>query len=55
MLASLMIFLSPMLGSALADRIGIRAVFFIAGGVHVVAMLLFWRFRIAEAEGNPES
>jgi len=56
MLASLMIFLSPMLGSALADRIGIRGVFYIAGGVHVVAMLLFWRFRIAgEDEGNSES
>jgi MFS family permease len=52
MLASLMIFLSPMLGSALADRIGIRGVFFIAAGVHVVAMLLFWRFRIAEEEGG---
>ncbi len=56
MLASLMIFLAPMLGSAMANRIGIRAVFFIAGGVHVVAMLLFWRFRVAEAaEGSLES
>lgn len=52
MLASLMIFLSPMLGSALADRIGIRGVFYIAGGVHVVAMLLFWRFRIAAEVGE---
>jgi len=52
MLASLMIFLSPMLGSALADRIGIRGVFFIAGGVHVVAMVLFWRFRVAEGNGE---
>jgi len=58
MLASLMIFLSPMLGSALADRIGIRPVFFITGGIHVVATVLFWRFRVAEAaeaEGNLES
>ncbi|MCD6286069.1 MAG: MFS transporter [Anaerolineae bacterium] len=58
MLASLMIFLAPMLGSALADRIGIRGVFFITGGIHVVAMVLFWRFRVAEAaeaEGNLES
>ncbi len=50
--ASLMIFLAPMLGSALADRIGIRPVFFITGGIHVVAMVLFWRFRVAAEVGE---
>jgi MFS family permease len=54
--ASLMIFLAPMLGSALADWIGIRPVFFITGGIHVLAMVLFWRFRVAEAaEANVKS
>jgi MFS family permease len=52
MLASLMIFLSPMLGSALADRIGIRPVFIITGGIHVLAMVLFWRFRVAAEVGE---
>mgnify|MGYP006290691247 CR=1 FL=1 len=47
MLASLMIFLGPILGSYLADCVGIRGVFFIAAGVHVISALLFWRFRVA--------
>jgi MFS family permease len=51
MLASLMIFLAPIAGSFLADCVGIRGVFFVTGGVHVVAMVLFWRFRIASGEG----
>lgn len=50
MLASLMIFLGPIVGSFLADGVGIRGVFFITAGVHVVAMLLFWRFRIASED-----
>ena len=47
MVASLMIFLGPMIGSALADLLGVRGVFFIAAGVHVVAMVFFWRYRVA--------
>jgi MFS family permease len=47
MVASLTIFLGPMIGSGLADLIGIRGVFFTAVIVHVVAMLLFWRYRVA--------
>lgn len=50
MLASLMIFLGPILGSALADLLSIRGVFFIAAAVHVVAMFLFWRYRVAADE-----
>jgi MFS family permease len=50
MLASLTIFLGPILGSALADRITIRGAFFVAAAVHVVAMLLFWRYRVAAPE-----
>jgi MFS family permease len=62
MLASLMIFLGPITGSFLADYVGIRGVFFITGGVHIVAMGLFWRFRIAadmpeaaQEQGSPVS
>lgn len=51
MLASLTIFAAPLLGSFLADRMSIRAVFFIAGGVNLAAALLFWALRIAAA--NP--
>jgi MFS family permease len=50
MLASLMIFLGPMIGSALADLLSVRGVFFIAAGVHVVAMVLFWRYRVGTDE-----
>ena len=55
MLASLMIFLGPILGSFLSDLVGIRGVFFITGGVHVVAMLLFWRFRVAAGDSPRDS
>jgi MFS family permease len=47
MLASLAIFVAPMLGSLLADWMDIRLVFWIAGGIHLVAALLFWRLKIA--------
>lgn len=40
--------LAPLLGSMLADRLDIRLVFWLAGGVHLVAALLFWLFRVAE-------
>jgi len=48
MLASLMIFVSPLVGSAISGAIGIRSVFFIAASIHVVAMALFWWFRVAK-------
>lgn len=47
--ANLAIFSAPMIGSLLADWLDIRQVFFIAGGVHLLAALLFCLFRI-EAE-----
>jgi MFS family permease len=40
--------LAPMAGSFLADWLGIRTVFFIAGGIHLVSAVLFWVFRIAD-------
>jgi MFS family permease len=43
LLWSAFMFLAPMLGSLLADWIDVRGVFWIAGGVHLVAALLFWR------------
>lgn len=48
--AHLAMTLAPLLGSALAEWLDIRVVFWLAGGVHVVAALLFWLFRIAEDE-----
>jgi MFS family permease len=47
LLSSLTIFLAPMLGSLLADWVDIRPVFWIAGGIHVVSALLFWKNKIA--------
>lgn len=46
LLSSLTIFLAPMVGSVLAEWLGIRVAFWIAGGIHVLAALLFWRFRV---------
>lgn len=40
--------LAPMAGSFLADWLGIRTVFLIAGGMHLVSTVLFWVFRIAD-------
>ena len=51
MLASLMIFAAPMLGTLLSSWIGIRGVFFVAGGIHLVAAALFSIFRVAEETG----
>jgi MFS family permease len=45
--ANLMIFCAPMLGSLLDRWLGIRAVFFIAGGVHLLAVLLFRLLHVA--------
>jgi MFS family permease len=45
--ASLAIFIAPIIGSVMAEWMDIRLVFFLSGGLHLVAMLLFWRFRIA--------
>jgi MFS family permease len=47
LLMSLAMFLAPIVGSLLADWMDIRTVFFIVGGIHFVAALLFWRYRIA--------
>jgi MFS family permease len=47
MLAGLAIFLAPLIGNALAEWLEIRPVFLIAGAIHVIAALLFWRLRIA--------
>ncbi|MBN1580525.1 MAG: MFS transporter [Anaerolineae bacterium] len=47
LLASLAIFIAPMIGSFLAEWMDIRLVFFLSGGLHLVAVLVFWRFRIA--------
>ena len=46
-LASATVFVAPLIGSLLADHLSIRSVFFIAGGIHIVAALLFWKLRIA--------
>jgi MFS family permease len=47
MLSSLIIFLGPLLGSFLADLFDIRGVFFVTGGIHILAFLLFWKYKIA--------
>jgi MFS family permease len=45
--ANLVIFLAPMLGSLLDRWLDIRVVFFVAGGVHLLAALLFRLLHIA--------
>jgi predicted MFS family arabinose efflux permease len=47
-LSSLIIFLAPLLGSLIADYIDIRGVFFITGGIHILAFLLFWKYKVAD-------
>jgi MFS family permease len=47
MLSSLAMFAAPMVGTFLASWMDIRLVFFIAGGIHLIAAVLFWRYRIA--------
>jgi len=46
MFASFTAFLAPLVGTFLADYVGIPVVFFIAGGFHVLTAVLFWRFKI---------
>jgi MFS family permease len=46
--SSMIIFLAPLIGSALADLMDIRSVFFVAGGIHVFAVLLFWKYKVAD-------
>jgi MFS family permease len=36
-------FLGPLLGTALADGIGIRPAFLLSGGVRLLGLVLFWR------------
>ena len=47
MLASSMMFAAPILGTLLAGWVDLRGVFFITGGIHLVAVLGFWLFRVA--------
>ena len=48
--ANLAIFLAPMAGSRLTNWLDIRVVFFVAGGVHLLAALLFRLFQVAADE-----
>jgi MFS family permease len=45
-LSSLIIFLAPLLGSFLADVMHIQNVFFAAGCIHILAVILFWKYKI---------
>ncbi len=49
MLVSVAIFIAPLLGSALAGVASVKAVFYVAGGIHLIAALLFWTLRVADA------
>ena len=40
--------LAPLIGSALADWLGIRVAFYVAGAVHVAAAILFLVFRVGD-------
>ena len=44
--ADLAIFVAPMAGSLLTRWVDIRTLFYVAGAFHVLALLLFWLFRI---------
>lgn len=46
-LANLVIFAAPLLGSALSEWVGIRAVLWLASVVHIVSAILFAVFRVA--------
>jgi len=52
--ANLAVFLAPVAGSFLADWLNIRIVFFIAGGIHLLAALLFKLFHVAVDETTDE-
>jgi MFS family permease len=45
--ANMLIFVAPMLGSLLDRWLDIRAVFWVAGGIHLLAALFFWLLRVA--------
>jgi MFS family permease len=45
--ASMMVFLAPLLGSLLDQWLDIRVVFYVAGGIHFVAALLFRLLHVA--------
>ncbi len=47
MLASFAIFAGPLLGTLLTKATTIRTMFYVAGSIHLVAALLFWRLKIA--------
>jgi MFS family permease len=44
--ADLAVFVAPMAGSLLTRWVDIRTLFFVAGAFHLVALVLFWLFRI---------
>ena len=46
--AHVAVFLGPMVGSLLGEWLDIRAVFYIAGGIHLLAALLFQLLRVDE-------
>jgi MFS family permease len=48
--AHLAIFLGPMLGSLLGEWLDIRAVFYIAAGIHLLAALMFQLLRVGEED-----
>ncbi len=43
--ADLALFVAPMTGSLLTRWVDIRTLFFVAGGIHLLALVLFWLFR----------
>jgi acetylornithine deacetylase/succinyl-diaminopimelate desuccinylase-like protein/MFS family permease len=53
MLASLAIFVSPLLGTLVANTFELQTVFYVAGAIHLIAAVLFWRLRIAADEPDP--
>jgi MFS family permease len=46
--AHLAMSLAPLVGSLLLRWLDLKLVFWIAGGLHVLAAVLFWRFRVAD-------
>ena len=48
--AQVALFLAPVTGSLLAEWLGIRTVFFVASGIHMLAVVLFWLFPVVGDE-----
>jgi MFS family permease len=48
MIASLTAFFAPLIGSLLADWMSLPIVFFIGGGLHVLAAALFWWLKVTQ-------